>query len=350
MDWIQYVCLHWKQPMDLMKLASTSSRMRSRVKSYQHRFQQPLMLCYDQSPPPSWLFRESPFHQKQLRVGSKVNSIAWRQDQIMFTTSDNDIHIWSYLQETKRVLQGHTSTVKSAQWNPSGDQIASIGDDCTLRIWNTSTEKLVHTLQCCGNCHLLELAWSPDGTKIVHTCSNYYMIIWNASTGRRLQVHHRFGCYLAWTSPDQVVYTSNDGAILLCDINNHFIHRQRQWPMITQFQWVSFTDSKGTRHVCRHEKYLVILQADVSKAPIRLANSPDWEYMSLAWAPDGHRIAIKTNGETNRLLIYDTATGALLQKISMSLDSDTCSMCWNESGTHLALNNNGDLMLIPIIQ
>ena len=281
MDWIQYVCLHWKQPMDLMKLASTSSRMRSRVKSYQHRFQQPLMLCYDQSPPPSWLFRESPFHQKQLRVGSKVNSIAW---------------------------------------------------------------------QCCENCHLLELAWSPDGTKIVHTCSNYYMIIWNASTGRRLQVHHRFGCYLAWTSPDQLVYTSNEGALLLCDINNHFIHRQRQWPMITEFQWVSCTDSKGTRHVCRHEKYLVILQADVSKAPIRLANSPDWEYMGLAWAPNGHRIAIKTDGETNILLIYDTATGALLQKISMSLDSDTCSMCWNESGTHLALNNNGDLMLIPIIQ
>ncbi|MCA8962714.1 MAG: hypothetical protein KDC38_19460, partial [Planctomycetes bacterium] len=54
--------------------------------------------------------------------------------------SDQGLHVWDV--ETRveeRPIVGHCNTVESVSFSPSGDRLASIGEDATARVWSTST-------------------------------------------------------------------------------------------------------------------------------------------------------------------------------------------------------------------
>lgn len=55
-------------------------------------------------------------------------------------STDNKVYIWHIKNEKPiAVLQGHTRTVNAVAWNPVYHQmLASVSDDCTVRIWGPS--------------------------------------------------------------------------------------------------------------------------------------------------------------------------------------------------------------------
>lgn len=78
------------------------------------------------------------------------------------------------------LMQGHTSTVTAVAWSPDGKCLASSSLDQTVRLWDSSGNK-VRTLQ--GHMKgVLGIAWSPDGRTLA-AISHDGLSLWNTETG-----------------------------------------------------------------------------------------------------------------------------------------------------------------------
>jgi WD40 repeat protein len=80
-----------------------------------------------------------------------------------------------------RVLKGHTGPCHSVAFSPSGGQLASISNDCTIWLWNIATGALLqviegHTLP------VTSVAYSPDETLIVSGSDDKAIRIWDSAT------------------------------------------------------------------------------------------------------------------------------------------------------------------------
>ncbi|KAK3198029.1 hypothetical protein Dsin_021444 [Dipteronia sinensis] len=128
---------------------------------------------------------------RTLRGGhiSGVGSLAWNNNQIL-TTGDmdgnvvnNDVRIRDHVVETYR---GHTQEVCGLKWSPSGQQLASGGNDNLLHIWdNRRSTQWLHRLEEHTSA-VRALAWCPFQGNLLATgggegdgCIKF----WNTHTG-----------------------------------------------------------------------------------------------------------------------------------------------------------------------
>jgi len=120
------------------------------------------------------------------------------------------------------VSRGHSRIVMSVKFSPPhGKQIASGGDDNTLRVWDASTlESLfvcsLHTG--CINC----VAYSPDGKKIASGSDDKTVRIWDASSGACLAKceGHKDRVNSIAFSPDgqRVASAGSDNSVRIWDV------------------------------------------------------------------------------------------------------------------------------------
>ena len=62
---------------------------------------------------------------------------------------------------------GHTDAVSNVKWRPNTNQIASSGDDGTIRIWDTLSHRQIELFKVSERVN--DLDWSPDGTQLAYT-------------------------------------------------------------------------------------------------------------------------------------------------------------------------------------
>jgi WD40 repeat protein len=70
-----------------------------------------------------------------------VNDLAFSPDGSLLASTDGDlIHIWDF-DARKRLanLVGHVNRVREVVFSPSGKELVSVSDDCTVRLWDVST-------------------------------------------------------------------------------------------------------------------------------------------------------------------------------------------------------------------
>ena len=92
--------------------------------------------------------------------------VAWRPDShaIAIVTSLTDVFVW-YLDGSapfRRRLAGHHAEVMGVAWHPSGEWLASIGFDFTLRLWEASSGRAGLIVPCGGS----DLQFSADGRQL----------------------------------------------------------------------------------------------------------------------------------------------------------------------------------------
>ncbi len=184
----------------------------------------------------------------------------------------------------------HASWVVSVAWEPGGTRIASAGGDGTVRIWEAETGESLLTYR--GHTRLLNkinlqatvytVAWAPEGLRIASAGDGANVYVWNAATGQTLTLYQGHSgllpnVYAAVWSPDgkQIASACSSAGL---DKTVHI--------------WDSVTGQTSSRYDARYGWI------------------PNFSVLSVAWSPDGTRIAATCGDKTIR--VWDTTTGLLV--------------------------------------
>ncbi|KAI4279786.1 MAG: hypothetical protein LQ337_000066 [Flavoplaca oasis] len=124
----------------------------------------------------------------------------------------------------KMVLKGHRKGVAAVRFSPKGDKIASCSADATIRIWETSTGSLLHTLQ--GHlAGISTIAWSPDNRVLASGSDDKSIRLWDTVAGkqypRQLLGHNNYIYSIAFSPKgNMIVSGSYDEAVFLWDVRS----------------------------------------------------------------------------------------------------------------------------------
>ncbi|EEP76207.1 WD-repeat protein 5 [Uncinocarpus reesii 1704] len=127
------------------------------------------------------------------------------------------------------VLRGHQRGVSMVQFSPDGSMIASCSADATIRTWNSSTGKLIHTFE--GHlAGISTLCWSPDGTFIASRSDDKSIRLWERfnrkTTSNTFLGHHNYVYSIAFSPKgNMLVSGSYDEAVFLWDVRSARIMR-----------------------------------------------------------------------------------------------------------------------------
>lgn len=80
------------------------------------------------------------------------------------------------------VYREHARRVRAASLSPDGQQVASVGDNSRLRIWEAPSGRTLHDIQALSP--LRAVAWSPDGSSILTGGVGMAFKSWNPTTGQ----------------------------------------------------------------------------------------------------------------------------------------------------------------------
>lgn len=86
------------------------------------------------------------------------------------------MYVWHIKRELPiATLTGHTRTVNCVTWNPVYHQmLASVSDDCTIRIWGPANKHRTQTIKPGNYCfqYILIIKWTTLVLSLFFICNN----------------------------------------------------------------------------------------------------------------------------------------------------------------------------------
>jgi len=142
----------------------------------------------------------SPNGEQIASGGNQINVKIWD------TKSGSLIH----------TLEGHAHYVMSLCYSPDSKYIVSGSCDWNIKIWDTETGNLICTLKG-HNGMIRDLSYSSDGTRIISGSSEYCIKIWDSKTGFKIDTLYGHADYIKSVcySPDnrEIASLSQNGNI-----------------------------------------------------------------------------------------------------------------------------------------
>lgn len=181
-----------------------------------------------------------------------------------------------------KTLEGHAGAVRQIAFRPDGNQLASCGDDRTVRIWDIALGHETKRLR--GHTHMVTgLTFLADGQRLVSSSLDGTVKVWNLAPGL-----NEAGKSLDMNEPIDAVAWSPDGRFLAC--GQHF-------GAIYFFDAVA---GKRLRQIPGHK------------------GTVD----SLAFHPDGKRLA--SSGNDRQIMLWDRVSGKKLRTFGKDLGAVHC--------------------------
>jgi WD40 repeat protein len=336
-------------------------------------------------------------HEDPLDV---VASGAWSPDDKLLASGHDKGHVTisgTHAGDKVVTLRGHSWSVYDLAWSPDGTRLASAGADSTAGIWDVASKKMVvgplrHSHR------VLSVAWEPHGQRLATGSADETAKIWNAATGREectLRGHLESINSLAWGPRGLLASTCGLGSLRIWNPI-----RDQEAMLLSghvRLAWsVSWSPSgkrlasggdDGKILIWDPTTHEVVLTIPPQPAPIRaLAWSPDsqqlasasgwggavmkvWEVgdvasperkrpesarevfalradtepvFSLAWSPDGTRLAAGSRDGTIRVVQGHKQNPKVhVFKAHRGSSSAALSLAWNPQGDRLASSQLG---------
>ena len=188
-----------------------------------------------------------------------------------------------------KILTGHADMVTSVSFSPDGSHIVSGSDDCSVRVWNTTSGNLVLSM-CEGQNKVKSVCFSVDGKKILSGTAFDneidLMYVWDATSG----------VLLSKISDDEDLFGVNS----LSWYNKYIVCAQSN--CLVTYIW---DDSTNT----------------ATSVGYRESNADgDYSMNSVCFSKDGSRIATASNDNTVR--VYNSLERQLDGRVGVMDDEE----------------------------
>jgi len=213
---------------------------------------------------------------------------------------NNTVRMWNVdsgeeLQKIEMPREG----VFSATFSRDGKKIITVGRDNIVRIWNADSGKKLQTIEVPRE-RVMSATFSPDKKKIALSGAAY-IYMWDVETGRRLQgfeVRGRIswqGAFIAF-SPDgkKIIVRYNTLVRVLCVDSGEELKKITVPNIPGSMPAIFSPDGKKIATIGgwqARSRVIIILDADSGKV-LRELKAPDGDVYSMAFSPDGTKLAI----------------------------------------------------------
>ncbi len=215
----------------------------------------------------------------------------------------------------RHTLRGFRSEINRITWSPDGRIIASGCDDAIIRLWDSETGQLLHSIKQ----HAYGVTWSPDGLTFASGGVGNTVDLWDAETGKKLRTFkgHSDVCYsVEWSSAGQEIASgSADKTVCLWDVKSGKLRRKLEGHS-DAIRSVAWSPDGRVLASGSKDRTIRLWDAETGELRYKLEGHSYW-ILSLVWSPDGRTLASASGDNTVRL--WDVETGQL----SVSLEGHT---------------------------
>jgi WD40 repeat protein len=218
------------------------------------------------------------------------------------------------------VLRGHSARVMSMAYRPDGKQIATYGEDQTIRLWDPSTGQQITLLRAEFAPPNLErgsfITYSLDGRRIA-SHSRWVGAagtsrLWDATTGREIAVLAKWqkGPHpVAFSSDGKRVAVGSGEYVYLCDaITGHRLAVLA--PHSGRVEFLAYAPNGG--RIASRSGSVIHLWDSESGNGISVLRDHAAEITSVVFSPDGSRLVSGSKYPQNAARLWEVDTGRLL--------------------------------------
>ena len=258
-----------------------------------------------------------------LGHGGSVNAVCWRPDGSSVATGADDrtIRLWAPGSgNLLAILKGHADRVFRLDWKPDGSRLASSSDDETIKIWDPSRAGESLDL---GNhpAAVQAVAWSPDSRLVATAADDPTVRLWDAATGRSVRSFegHTDAVYALSFSPDgkRLATASGDQTAKVWNVANGATVStfSKHHETVSAVAWSPDNQLIATGG---WDRVLRIWEPDTGTERLSVqatANPTEGAIQSIAWGPDGPRVALALAKPDEVVLVLDASTGRTVWKL-----------------------------------
>ncbi|KAG0015959.1 hypothetical protein BGZ80_009516 [Entomortierella chlamydospora] len=281
-------------------------------------------------------------------VGGMVSlAFSPKSDQIASGGQDMTVRLWSVATgDCVLTIRGHKGKVAAVAYSPTGDQIVSGSWDSTVRLWDINNRSCIQTLQGHSS-YVTSAVYSPKGDQVASGSYDWTIRLWNVDTGKCLRIlnghNHPVTSIVYSPKGDRVVSGSWDKTIRLWDVDTGNCVRALQ----AHSGWVTtVVYSPNGNHIASGSDDKTVRLWDVETGDcIRTIQSHKSRITSVVYSPEGSQIASGSWDETVQLQPWDSDAHDYARSLSGHLGEVVRVVHSPKGGQVASASNDGTVRL-----